>query len=325
MSAIEYTRGDDISIANRTIKLGGVAQDITGWSFRLTVSASQSPADTGAQMFSVTGTLTDAPNGVVDFYPTTEQTDLVGLFYFDIEAYDADGHRRTWEMDQIVFRQDITKGEESFVWTPSEEFDDGDVAAIDGSEHFTVFGVYPIRCTYETRDDRRVLRTHMADGDADNYVLRPSGPEFPMLFHETPGFEFRSTVFVDRVQCIIYPSDGAQYQSIYGAVRAHTDPPSFFHHGRLWTGTELQTVSGNFPQPTWSQSGWYELGVRVQEDGSAAVMAIPEGDAESWTEYVHGVWNAGAYPVQWPSVLYWAQTSDGTMASDLWKYKWRRL
>ena len=57
-----------------TVKQSGVAVDITGYSFILSVANSENPS-TASYQYQITGTITDASGGVVEFAPNTSQAD----------------------------------------------------------------------------------------------------------------------------------------------------------------------------------------------------------------------------------------------------------
>lgn len=88
----------------------GVAIDITGFSFKLTVNSEKDPADQVNEQFSITGVLTDAPNGRVAFSPTITDTDIApGTFFYDIEQIDTGGSKSTLLVAKVLIVQDITK------------------------------------------------------------------------------------------------------------------------------------------------------------------------------------------------------------------------
>ena len=84
--------------------------DITGFSFLLTVDPEESPSDATNNLFTVTGTITDAVNGKVEFAPTAVQTDVTPQTYFyDIQMTDGGGKIRTIVVGDYDITQDITK------------------------------------------------------------------------------------------------------------------------------------------------------------------------------------------------------------------------
>lgn len=111
MTAITRKRGD--TYAERITVINKETQaviDITGCSFVLTVDPERAPATSANNLFSLTGTVTDAVNGVVEFAPSAVQADQVpGTYYFDIQMTDGAGKKRTIDLDKWVVVQDISK------------------------------------------------------------------------------------------------------------------------------------------------------------------------------------------------------------------------
>jgi len=69
----------------------GVARDITGSTFRLTVNTEANP-DPGTQLFTIVGVIISAPAGTVGFAPLSTDTDVaLGTYYYDVEETDAGG------------------------------------------------------------------------------------------------------------------------------------------------------------------------------------------------------------------------------------------
>lgn len=88
----------------------GMVVDITSFSFKLTVDPSDEPSGSGDNLFSLIGTITDAPNGIVEFEPTAEQADQTpDTYYFDVQMIDADSKVRTIAKGEWNFTADITK------------------------------------------------------------------------------------------------------------------------------------------------------------------------------------------------------------------------
>jgi hypothetical protein len=72
--------------------------------------ALEPPSISRAIPFSLTGTITDAPNGKVTFAPTTVDTDIDAVKYFyDIEMTDGGGAVSTIIKGVARIIQDITK------------------------------------------------------------------------------------------------------------------------------------------------------------------------------------------------------------------------
>ena len=105
------SRGDTTAF-QFTIRSGTppVADDITGFSYLLTVDLDQDPTDATNNLFQLTGTITDALNGVVEFSMSTSQADqLPNIYFFDVQQTDGTGAIRTVVIGQYEFRQDISK------------------------------------------------------------------------------------------------------------------------------------------------------------------------------------------------------------------------
>jgi hypothetical protein len=86
---IYYTKGDTTIIPFQVFEADGTTPHALDGSdtFEFTVDPSQCPPDDTTKLFSVTGVITDAPNGKVTFSPTTLNTDKTkGKYYYDIEA-----------------------------------------------------------------------------------------------------------------------------------------------------------------------------------------------------------------------------------------------
>lgn len=100
------TYADEFAITSETT---GLAIDITGYSFLLTVDPEKTPADATNNLFQLTGTITSAANGVVEFAPNASQADNVGAYYFDAQLTDTAGRIRTFDSGKYKFVQDVTK------------------------------------------------------------------------------------------------------------------------------------------------------------------------------------------------------------------------
>ena len=107
---IERFRGDTKNIKKRAIsKATGVQQDITGWSFLLTVDSLENPTDSATQIFQVAGVLSEPLSGYFDFPISAAEADNLGVFYYDIQAIDSGGLKSTLDKGSFTFTQDITK------------------------------------------------------------------------------------------------------------------------------------------------------------------------------------------------------------------------
>ena len=103
-------RGDTTPWTFTILDSSGAAVNISGYSFLLTVDPSEEPGDDSANLFQLTGTITDAANGVVQFAMTAGQADQVpSEYYFDLQMTDGVGSIRTVAKGVFEFKQDITK------------------------------------------------------------------------------------------------------------------------------------------------------------------------------------------------------------------------
>jgi hypothetical protein len=104
------SRGDTTPWTFTILKADGVTpENITGFSYLLTVDPSDEPADAVDNLFSLTGTVTDGPNGVVQFELSVAQADNFGEFFFDLQQTDGASKIRTIVKGAWEFKQDITK------------------------------------------------------------------------------------------------------------------------------------------------------------------------------------------------------------------------
>jgi hypothetical protein len=88
----------------------GVAVDISGFSFKMTVNSEKDPTDQTNEQFTITGVIGVAANGEVSFAPTTVDTDITPTIYFyDIEQTDGSGAIKTLIKGKCKIIQDITK------------------------------------------------------------------------------------------------------------------------------------------------------------------------------------------------------------------------
>ncbi len=91
---------------------GGVAEDISGWAFILTVNSQKDPTDISAQLFSITGVFqTDGTDGLVVFTPAIDDTDIdPRTYYYDIERRISGANIKTLVKATVLIVQDISKG-----------------------------------------------------------------------------------------------------------------------------------------------------------------------------------------------------------------------
>lgn len=100
------TFADEFEIKSETT---GLAINIAGYSFLMTVATKPNPSDASLRLFDVNGNITDAANGLVEFAPTASDTNRVGIFYYDIQMTDGVSRIRTVETGKYEIKQDITK------------------------------------------------------------------------------------------------------------------------------------------------------------------------------------------------------------------------
>ena len=100
------TAADQITVQDSA----GVAVDVTGYSFLLTVNSIQNPPDATTELYSLTGTILDALNGIVEFVPTTGNADQkASTYYYDIQMTDDVSRIKTIESGKYTYTQDVTK------------------------------------------------------------------------------------------------------------------------------------------------------------------------------------------------------------------------
>lgn len=108
---ITRRRGDTYPISLRVQDSGGDAVDLsaTGYAFLMTVSSEQNPTGTSNELFQLTGIITSASEGRVEFRPSESDVDAIGVFYYDIEMTDDEGYITTLVTGEFELEQDITK------------------------------------------------------------------------------------------------------------------------------------------------------------------------------------------------------------------------
>ena len=107
---VERTRGDTApDVFTITFARTRGVVNLSGCTFKLTVSSEPDPVDSSAQAYQLDGVVTDPASGRVEFAPTASQADRVGYFYFDVQMTDSYGLVRTMVKDVYLYKQDITK------------------------------------------------------------------------------------------------------------------------------------------------------------------------------------------------------------------------
>lgn len=109
MSDIIRYRGETRVIQRTIQNEAGAVLNIAGWSVVLTVNREENPTDSDEEIMRLTGVVTDAPNGVCEFYPEPADVDYVGRFYYDIWAVDAVTKESLMIKGQFIFLERIYK------------------------------------------------------------------------------------------------------------------------------------------------------------------------------------------------------------------------
>lgn len=109
MSTIIRYRGDTAPDRFAIIS-DGVAANITGSTFELTVDSLKDPLNTATQLYSLVGTITNGAAGYLEFAPNSTQANQTpGRYYYDVQMTDGTGAIRTVVKGAYKYAQDITK------------------------------------------------------------------------------------------------------------------------------------------------------------------------------------------------------------------------
>ena len=93
----------------------GSPLDITGFSFQMTVNTEQDPDPVGppivgVELVTIAGTITDGPNGEVEFPWSPGDADQTPEDYFyDVQQTDTAGRILTIAKERYIIQQDLTK------------------------------------------------------------------------------------------------------------------------------------------------------------------------------------------------------------------------
>lgn len=110
LATITRYRGDTRPDKFTLTTAAGAVVDITGYTFRLTVNKRKNPTDITAQVFTVTGTITNATAGQYEFRPSAGQVNVPpGTYYYDVEVTDTGGYVTTLGVGSYIFVQDVSK------------------------------------------------------------------------------------------------------------------------------------------------------------------------------------------------------------------------
>jgi len=103
-------RGDTVPDKVIVTDTDGNAIDITGYSFEFTLSSKKDPPDETTKLYALTGVITDAVNGAVEFRPTAGDADQTpDKYYYDIQVIDVAGYKQTLLIGTYTYKQDVTK------------------------------------------------------------------------------------------------------------------------------------------------------------------------------------------------------------------------
>ena len=107
---ISTRRGDTARHTFTVRDKSGSAVDISGWSsFVLTVTTEERPIDISGEIGSVAGAfVTDGADGMVYFSPL--DTWSAGRYFYDAQAIDSNGEKRTFVEGVYDIVQDRSKG-----------------------------------------------------------------------------------------------------------------------------------------------------------------------------------------------------------------------
>jgi len=259
------TRGDTYPIRMTMTNPDGTAMDLTNKQVLLTVNTEEDPADTTNQVFQIVGTITDALLGKVEFAPTDDQADNVGTFYYDVEVSDV--------------------ANPVYVWTPDAGVTVGAQVPNDGSEvvvpKIFAYSWAPDVWTRYVLVDGRLTVSSVNEG-ADEYyqqTLHGSGVFVPMSFGIGGYIEVTVKCLTDGWATLNYLA-GADFGGPNVGVGGYGFGVQEYGPD-LVTGKLLYSTYPTFDS-TGMVDGWYNLGIRLNEDRTMSVKIQPEGDAEEW-------------------------------------------
>lgn len=110
MGTISRYRGDTAADEFTILDENQLPVNITSFSFVLSVNTLKNPPDGTTELYRITGTILDGPNGVVEFTPSSLQANQTpGKYFYDVQMTDAGGRIRTIDKGTYKYLQDITK------------------------------------------------------------------------------------------------------------------------------------------------------------------------------------------------------------------------
>ena len=110
MANIIRRRGDiDPYVIAVVDKCSGNPVDVTSYGFLMCVDPSPTPSGASNNIAQMSGIITDGTNGVVEFYPDSNEANHVGNYYYDIQWTDTNSKVRTIDYGKYILKQDVSK------------------------------------------------------------------------------------------------------------------------------------------------------------------------------------------------------------------------
>ena len=110
MARVTRYRGDTSADQFIITDSDGTEINISGYTFKLTISSKQAPSSTEGLLATVSGVIASAAGGLVEFVFSTAQADQTpGVYYYDVQMIDTNNRIQTLAKDYYEFTQDITK------------------------------------------------------------------------------------------------------------------------------------------------------------------------------------------------------------------------
>ena len=333
-SHIVRRRGDTKPVRVCVKDLVGSAEDIANATFMMTVGTEPYPATIGTALFEVTGVIYGpAADGIVDFAIEGGDEIHVGFYYFDVEMIDSTGIKDTILFGWYEVKQDKTKSDEEFEWTPLAAPNDGDVADLDGTvdiRGFTSEEPMVLVAKYQTRDTRRVIRITTIQSESwHSNNLMPWGPAFTRQFFPTSGFEFKVTGYFDTAHVRMLALGGSLWNNLEASFDSLDGTPAAAVAGGL--AADGESFYKFLAPPSisvggWTEAEWIVLGLRWDTDGLCYGMVKREADADDWKLMGPDTWPV-TQPIFGIPTLFIrrADPEDAGSVADIWKYEWRRL
>ena len=287
MSDIYRYRGNT-TVIQRTIKDdAGNPLNIAGWNLLLVINAEENPTDTTNEMARLTGVVTDAPNGKVEFSPAYSDVDYVGTFYYEIQATDATGVVSTVMKAAFIFFQDIAKPID-WIWTPDGTV--GEEIAIDGSEVFWMTKRAALdKWTHQDRGGVPVIRAEMDAASSTWRTFFVVGAQVPRGGSWPLGIEISVLFYIDDGEGVLHFETTSMLHT-WGDTELSLEGP----YARSPTYNYSKDVDELLLSPpglTWDMSGWvagwYYIKMRIPDDDLTNVtMTIhPQAGPEDWKDW----------------------------------------